>query len=279
MKNVVSFLFVFLVGAFNFTYAQDTIFFKNNESKIVKITKIKSDELTSKDITNLEGPDYIYLLKEIKEIHFNNGFVQSYNSDENAENVAEVEQKKYKEAKPYVSTLPENLDLSKYIERSKYYKNQYYRREPSDPHNQWVAGIASYFVPGLGQMICGETGRGIAFLGGAAGASLVTIVGYAGLVGSVANSDLYDTGSYNTSGGVPIFAAMTVVGALATLGIEIWSIADAVNVAKVNNLYARDRRNHSQIKIQIAPYIENNKYAQITLGNKPQMGLSLRVNF
>lgn len=41
------------------------------------------------------------------------------------------------------------------------------------------AGIASFMLPGLGQILCGEKGRGWAWLGGALGAAVVCGVGEA----------------------------------------------------------------------------------------------------
>ncbi|ULB33745.1 MULTISPECIES: hypothetical protein [Proteiniphilum] len=46
------------------------------------------------------------------------------------------------------------------------YDYKMYVPQPGDKHNPIVMGFSSYFVPGLGQMLSGEVGRGLAFLGG-----------------------------------------------------------------------------------------------------------------
>lgn len=38
-------------------------------------------------------------------------------------------------------------------------------------------GLASFFIPGLGQMLSGETGRGLAFLGGSMALTASTSAG------------------------------------------------------------------------------------------------------
>jgi hypothetical protein len=51
------------------------------------------------------------------------------------------------------------------INKDKFDFHQYIP-EYGDPYNPAVSGICSLIVPGLGQMMCGETGRGLAFMGG-----------------------------------------------------------------------------------------------------------------
>lgn len=269
---------IILFGFICSTYAQDTIFFKNNESKIVKITQIKSDELTCKESLNLDGPDYIYNLKKIGEIHFKNGTVQTYNiPDENeVEYVNDVAVTKYNLEEPIPIIMFNN-----YNEKSDFYKNVPYRKEMGDPYEPAIAGLASYFIPGLGQMICGESGRGLAFLGGTAATYFVTMIGFSGLTSEV-SYDYYSENSYsynnNHNNNGSLFTAMAVGGAISTVGLYIWSIVDAIHVAKVNNLYARDLRKQSQVKIQLSPFIDTSKTA-LSLNNKPALGLSLKLNF
>ncbi len=74
---------------------------------------------------------------------------------------------------------------------------------------KWGVGIASYFIPGLGQAINGQWGKAAGFFGGS-----VLSGGYVGL-GIIAKER------------VPI-----AMGGLAALGITIWSIVDAVKNAK-----------------------------------------------
>ena len=279
MEKQIIFMMAFIIGSLNLAKAQDTIVFKNQESKIVKITQIKSEELTCKDFANLEGPDYIYELSKITAIHFKNGIVQDYNiPDNDVEYVNDVPVKKYEEPTTLqsdtASVLPKKL--YKYEERSEYYKNVPYQHEYGDLYNPALAGVASYFIPGLGQMISGETGRGLAFFGGTVGAYLVTMIGFTALA-----SETYYYENYyyhNNNNNKTLYTAMAVGGLISTIGLEIWSIVDAVHVAKVNNLYNRDLRRQRLASIRLSPYIDASKQT-LSLNNQPAVGLSLKVNF
>ena len=276
MKKTTFILLILLSAMTSTVKAQDTIAFVSGELKIMKIVQVKSEEIICKDTANLAGPDYIYNLKKISEIHYKNGKIEVYSKpDEDIEyiNDVPVKSKEYtlKESKASFSPLPSNLANS-YNARREYYKGTQYISEYGDPYNPWVAGFASYFLPGLGQIVCGETGRGLAFLGGVTGAYVLTFAGIAGL-----SSYNYDGGYYN--GGNSTATMIVIGGAIATAGIYIWNIFDAVQVAKVNNLYRRDLEKHAQLNIQIAPYIDMNKQL-VSLGEKqPTVGLSLHVNF
>lgn len=279
MKKLTLLLIVFTIGALNLIKAQDTIVFKSNELKIVKVTQVKSNEIICKSFSNLEGPDYIYEIAKIKEIRYHNGSVEVYNlPDDEVEYVNDIPVKKYEEITP-ATDLPNVKKLNTYSERCEYYKGVHYHREFGDPYNLWVAGIASYFVPGLGQMVSGETGRGFAFLGGFSAAYIVTIVGVSSMYATTKYDYNYDypipysTPNQNSTGSI-----ITIGGGLAMLGIYIWSIVDAVNVARVNNLYDRDLRKNSQLNLQLTPFIDA-RSTSLSLNNKPAVGLSLKLNF
>jgi len=114
------------------------------------------------------------------------------------------------------------------VNKTKYdYRTYIY--EVGDPYNPSVAGVVSFLVPGLGQMLSGEGGRGAAFLGGYIGCWVLYGVG-AGQA-TVAMEDEYQGEGLG----------LMVVGILGVVAVDIWSIVDAVHVAKVNNLAWRDR--------------------------------------
>lgn len=156
------------------------------------------------------------------------------------------------------------------------YDYRMYLPQPGDPYNPTTMGIASFFVPGLGQILCNETGRGLAFLGSSALLTGATIVG--------ALMSYEETTYYNNFGDPiteietnPTGIAILLVGAAATLAIDIWAIIDATKVAKVNNMYLQDlRKNTSQIKLDLTPFVDTYNY----LGqNNLSGGLSLKVTF
>lgn len=269
MKKRTVILVLTLVGAFSSIHAQDTIHFNNGFLKIVKVIQIRSDELTCKDYNNLQGPDYVYNLNEIHAIHFQNGLVQTYNlPNANPEETSKGTRGDQRDAISNSDNYTP-LKFRTYKEKNDYYRGVHYYSEYGDPYIPWVSGVASYFVPGLGQMIGGETGRGFAFMAGAVGCSLLAATGISGTWsydadGYIENSDLY--------------TLMGVVGILGYLTVDIWSIVDAVHVAKVNNLYQRDLRKQNQAKLYLSPYIDTHKDA-FALNHQPSVGLSFKVEF
>jgi hypothetical protein len=139
--------------------------------------------------------------------------------------------------------------------------NTYYFQK-SDPYNPFTAGVASFFIPGLGQMMSGETMRGICFLGGVTAILVTTFV--------VSLSYLEKPELESAPAG-PIMAA----GFVGALCIDIWSVCDAVKVAKIKNLALRDRGKTS-FNLNITPYINP---SDINLGHKSSLGISLNITF
>ncbi len=136
-----------------------------------------------------------------------------------------------------------------------------------DPYNPALSGVCSFIMPGLGQMISGEVGRGLGFLGGSAACGLVGFVGYGIVV----------TNAYNgNSSAAEAGLSLMLVGFTAMAVVDIWAIVDAVNVAKVNNMYIQSLRKASSINFELAPYI-----SQISVNNKIEtpVGLSLKMSF
>jgi hypothetical protein len=86
-------------------------------------------------------------------------------------------------------------------------------------------------VPGLGQLIDGETGLGLAFLGGYTACGIICLVGLTGIW-----SENYYPPSVETR------RTILLGGGGGMLAIQIWSIVDAVKVAKVNSMYVRNLR-------------------------------------
>ena len=153
------------------------------------------------------------------------------------------------------------------------YDHKMYVRQPGDPNIPWLMGLSSAFVPGLGQMISGETGRGIAFLGSSLALTGVT---YAGLAIAVKDVETYSDGS--TSGELnSTGVAIMLAGLAATIAVDVWAIVDAVKVAKVNNMYFQDvHGNLSRVEIDLNPFVDTKNYlGQTNISG----GLSLKVTF
>ncbi len=142
---------------------------------------------------------------------------------------------------------------AQYKMNKKNYNHKDYVWEQGDRYSPALAGVASLFVPGLGQMVSGEVGRGVGFLGGYVGSLVIYSIG---------SAQYANTG---TDG-----AGLAFFGLASAATIGIWSIIDAVHVAKVNNMALR--QTSSLIKIQ--PYICNVPFRKnISAGLSIQMKL------
>lgn len=142
----------------------------------------------------------------------------------------------------------------KYSELKKMYNPREYVKMPTDPYSHVWAGAASFLVPGLGQMICDEVGRGVAFFG-------------AELALCGATAIFNNATRYNDA-----YAVLCIVSALAAIGVDFWSIVDATHVAKVKNMYRQDVL-AKQTSVSLYPSVN---YAP---GSNFAPGLTLAVNF
>jgi hypothetical protein len=148
------------------------------------------------------------------------------------------------------------------------YDYRTYLFEESDRYTPGGAGVASLFIPGLGQAISGEPARGLAFFGGVTACAVVSSIGILRLVQTIGTGI---SGEDPKQGGLFMMAA----GSIGMVGVDIWSVVDAVRVAKVNNLAFRDK-NKTSYSFQIQPCINTTFYAR----NKSiPVGLSLKVRF
>lgn len=150
------------------------------------------------------------------------------------------------------------------------YDYRTYSHHPGDPYSPVVSGVASFLVPGLGQMIAGEFGRGAAFFGGAFGCVIIMSVGVLSLTLTVI--DVMNTGD---NAGASVGLGLIWTGLFGFILVDIWSVIDAVRVAQVNNLVFRDK-NKLSYKINIHPWINTSFYART---GSMSVGLSLKVKF
>lgn len=155
------------------------------------------------------------------------------------------------------------------------YDYRMYMPMPGDANNPGVMGLASFFIPGLGQMLCGETGRGLAFLGSSVALKGIAIAGYSLGTDWVETHHGWGTHAHYETSTTGIIVMVT--GLAAAVAVDLWSIVDAVRVAKVNNMYIQDVRNNmSNISIELNPFVDSNNY----LGqNNTSAGLSMKIVF
>ena len=145
--------------------------------------------------------------------------------------------------------------MMKYKEMAKVYDYRLYQKSLYDRYSPAGSGVASFFIPGLGQMICGEWGRGFAWLGGHVGCYMLTGIS------AIAESDT--------------LVLMSIAGLLA---IDICSIVDGVRVAKVKNMYMEDLRKSGYYGLDVDLYPSVN-YVRTAFGVQPTAGMTLALRF
>lgn len=151
-----------------------------------------------------------------------------------------------------------NINAQYKINKSKYYLKTYHYQF-GDPYNPGVMGFASLVIPGLGQILEGETARGFGFIGGLIG---LNIIKYSLLMKPESGS-LHNVSNINKVRYVLI-------------GLHIWSLFDAIHVAKVNNMVFRDQVK-STSNFQLLPYVGS--YDYFRFNNEVPLGLTILINF
>ena len=170
----------------------------------------------------------------------------------------------------------------KYKELKNIYSTRDYSRSVSDPYSPFWAGFASWTVPGLGQLICGETGRGIGIIAGGLALDAGTYFCLDKLMGYFqkdANGNLVkdDKGELVVTDkaaakkwGIAFLGACMVV-----VGYDIWNIFDARKVAKVKNMYYNDLQRRS-MQMNLYPTFD---YVMTAQGAAPVAGVTLSMKF
>ena len=238
--------------------AQDIIRLSTGEEIKAKVLEVRPYDVTYRLYDNPDGPLYTVMRSDILTITYPNGSRDIFN------------------ASPYMSYYPyaESPDAlrpgMRYNELKRIYStSQWDGYWPEDRYNtaNWCL---NFIFPGLGQMVMGEAGRGLAFLGGAT----------ACLVFGTVYSFSYTMGNaFLRPEDANRFAGISSACYLALCGISIWSMADAAKMAKIKNMYDRDMRNYaSNVEIKLAPWVAPAQFG-IGDGIRPATGLTLALKF
>ncbi|MDL2228343.1 hypothetical protein LJC25_04405 [Bacteroidales bacterium OttesenSCG-928-K03] len=260
MKKIVIFFYMLIFGI-TYCFSQDIITKINGEDIQAVVINIDDTEVRYKKFDYFDGPTYTIPTSDIIMIRYNDGrkdiFLQQAQTNSTFDPYNA----------PYTTSQEGIRPNMLYREYKKLYNVNYYTRHYSDAHNPLIIGICSSVVPGLGQMICGELGRGSAYFGGSLGCFALSYTGFIFMFNGIFS---YSTSLYN-SGIIMLFS-----GIAGMITIKIFDIVDAVNVAKIKNMYIRDIRNMSAFNIKLQPYIDC-----IAIGNNFMLpaGLSLLVSF
>lgn len=145
------------------------------------------------------------------------------------------------------------------INKEKYNFKDYTYQE-TDKYHPAIAAVASYVVPGLGQIYCNENKRGLNFLAGYAGGILVIMSGaIIDLPHMMGGNDEFTFGK-----------GIIIGGALLSASVQIWSTVDALRVAKVNNMAYKDNN-----KLGMSLLLKPN----ITINGNQSLAMALEIKF
>lgn len=249
-----------LLCAASYIAGADDIITKINGDQIrAKILEVGDNSVKFKRMDNPNGPVYNLTYAEIQSIQYENGVVEKY-----SEPAPEVFEQPHYTADRYEV---------RYRDINSIYNPRSYRENIDDPYTPAVSGIASFFIPGLGQCIDGEWGRGLGIFAANIGFNVLEAAEISFLFHSAARGSSYykqyqqSSLSADAAVGASLCAAILTVSAHCVF--NIWNICDAVNIAKVKNMYYQDLRMAPQLSFT----------PSTGSGLQPTAGLSLTLSF
>ena len=304
--------------------AQDIITKVDGTQISAKVVEVNPGTIKYNRTDNPGGPVYVIFISDIHTIKYESGLVETYNdlkSDAPAESgekamtltipedrEATPEEKAAEAARqeaqseepqgndePWWEYEPQRTPVSsvRYRDIAGYYDPRNYVEAAGDPYIPALSGIASFFLPGLGQCIDGEWGRGLGIVATNVGFGVLEFVEactlfYAAEESAQAYKNAYSSSYYyydpyarldRTNGmfGAAFGACLLTMAAQAAF--NIWNIFDAANIAKVKNMYYHDSlaRSYASLDMNLSPQIA---FAPTAAGTfQPTAGLSLKVSF
>lgn len=241
------FAVAFLFGGVFAASAQDIITVKDGTDIQAKILEVTTNEVKYKKFNNLDGPTFTMLKSEILIVRYENGENEVFKTNKSTQNTTE--------------TVYADM---KYREYKDFYNAKSYIPQSGDPYSRGWAGVASALIPGLGEGVDGEWGRGA-----------IILLGNIGLFGVQLAGVSYDS-YYSTYE----FSGLFWIAFAARLGLNIWSICDAVHIAKVKNMYYQDiRSQRASLDFKIEPFFAYAPTGASTNTSKPAAGLSMTLTF
>ncbi len=261
MKRILFVLSVLLVSAVTAS-AQDIITKKNGEDIKAKVLEIDNSNVKYKLFDEPDGVTYTMPKTQILMIRYESGRNEVFNTAPATIN--------YGDDREPAEGIRYGM---KYRELKHIYNYKDWYSGPGDSYNPAVMGVCSWLIPGLGQMICGEVGRGFGWLAGAAGSSVLL-----GVASGMASKAMYEAeyiedSDYETTNAIGM--AFLLAGVISYITIDICAIKDACRVAKVRNMYEQDLRKMNY-SLELHPSVD---YIRMPNGSQPIAGLTLAMRF
>ena len=237
MKRLAIILAVLVLTSLT-TSAQDLIVKRTGEEIRTKVTAVGPDTISYVLYDTDDGVVYTIMKGDVVLIKYQDGRNEVIKS-----NSSSYDPLLYGTREPVAGIRP----------GKEYYNHKEYVRGLIQHHNPAGVGVGSYFLPGLGQMICGEGWRGGAYLAG-------------WLASLTCQSIAIQQDSE------PAYLICAAAGA----AIRICSVVDAVRVAKVKNMYERDLMRMASVDMELYPSVN---YIKTSSGIQPAAGLTLAMRF
>lgn len=267
MKKIL-FIMAALVLSAATVSAQDLITKKTGEDIKAKVLEIDNNNVKYKLFEEPNGVTYTMPKSQILMIRYESGRNEVFNTAPSVPSAYNGYAVSTRE--PIEGIVPG----MKYNQLKSIYDYRNWLPEMGDKHNPAVMGVCSWIVPGLGQMISGEIGRGFGWFGGAVGSAVLMSVGSGLTAGAAAMA--YDSSlAGEMEGQIIAGTILTIVGSVALLTVDICAIVDACRVAKVRNMYEQDLRKASY-SLEIHPSVD---YIRMADKVHPTTGLTLTMNF
>lgn len=243
---------VLLFGAASVS-AQDVITMKNGEDVLAKVLEIDAENVKYRMFGEPDGAIYTTPKSQVLLIRHESGRNEVFDS-------ASAQNYRYGACEEPAAGIVPGM---KYKELKNIYNYEDWYSGRGDKYNPTLMGLCSFLIPGLGQMISGEVGRGFAWLGGAVGCYFLS-----GLTMAMGVAAMYgDNGVAGT--------LLMLTGPAAMLTVDVCAIVDACRVAKVKSMYAQDLRKMNYT-INLHPSID---CIVMPNGIQPTAGLTLAMNF
>ena len=178
----------------------------------------------------------------------------------------------------FATASAQQSEKVRYSEIKGNYNPKEYVAQATDPYHVGWYEAASFFIPGIGQLLSGETWRGLAFIGGEAIlVSVITTAAENVTNVAITNESGFLTGYTDPKVGKRNMAVLlTALGV--DLGLSIWSSIDARNVAKVKNMYYQDLINGKKpVELSFVPTVS--LAPDLSGSLQPCAGVSMQLKF
>ena len=248
MRKVICCLYL-LICSVEILCAQDILTKRSGEDIKTIVLEISPNEVKYKLYEEPDGVTYMINKSDVLMIRYKSGRTEVFEH----KNYSDLF---YTDREPVIGLVP---DMT-YKQLKLLYNPKEYDPTIGDRYDPVLSGVASAFVPGLGELINGEWRRGLVVLLGDI-ALLST-----GVCLGVKNSASQSFAQYQ----------LAWLCYFASLGLDIWSIVDAVRIAKVKNMYEQDLKKTSSVQFGCYPSLN---YIQTHNCWQPTVGFTLAMTF